>query len=166
MFTGLRTDDDALAEAALAELTPLIRAAPIAYNMLHAYLAASEFHLDALTRRPDRASVAAARPYVRQLERYARQFEIGAAHAAIHRARLLAAGGAHDRKIHRTLQHALATAQHLGLPHSEAEARLGLATLLSNTTQRQRRGQLLAASDIFRQLGAAWDLARVEALLM
>ncbi len=165
VLTELRAGDPAAAATALAELTPLIRAAPIAYNMLHAYLAASEYHLFALERRPDPAHRAAARPWLEQLERYARQFRIGVPTAAIHRARWLAAHPGSDRAIQRALDRALTTARMLGLPYSEAEAHLAAATLRPTAPESARHEHLTAARTIFHRLGATWDLAGVDALL-
>src|SRR5690606_21919474 len=66
VFTGLRADDEAAAGRAVAELMPLIRASPIAYNMLHAYLAASEHGIAAIERVPDPARWTRARLGVEQ----------------------------------------------------------------------------------------------------
>lgn len=160
VFTGLRTGDQASARAAVDELGPLILGAPIAYNMLHAYLAAAEFALATLG--PDPASQAAAKIAITRLDRYASVFPIGEAHAAIVRARWLAARDAPARQVLAALTRALAAARRVGLPHSEAEARLFLATLIPGTPA-ARRDHLAAARTLFTRLGAAWDLARVDA---
>ena len=153
VFTSLRSGDHVRAAAAAAELGPLILGAPIAYNMLHAYLAAAEYALA--------TDLDAARLAVARLERYAKMFPIGQAHAMLLRARLLAAQQAPARSIHAALTLALAAARDVGLPHSEAEAHHLLATLIPQPPA-ARREHLLAARTLFTRLGAAWDLARID----
>jgi class 3 adenylate cyclase/tetratricopeptide (TPR) repeat protein len=158
VFTGLRDGDAAAADAAAAELVPLIRAAPIAYNMLHAHLGAAEHALAGLGPAPD------ARAAVDRLARYAAVFPIGEAHAQLVRARWLAATRAVDRSpVDRALTRALAAARRVGLPHCEAEAHLLRAVLLAPPLA-ERRAHLAAARAGFARLGATWDLARVDAL--
>lgn len=165
VLIGLRSGDDAAAAAAFAALTPLIAAAPIAYNMLHAHLGASEYQLAALERGGGAEAARAARRWVERLDSYARRFAIGAPYAAMHRARYLAATGGGERAVARALSRALTSARALGLPMNEAEALIGAATLLREVAPTRRREQLLAAQEILRELGAAWELARVAALL-
>ena len=121
--------------------------------MLHAYLAAAEYALA--------TDLDAARLAVARLERYAKMFPIGQAHAMLLRARLLAAQQAPARSIHAALTLALAAARDVGLPHSEAEAHHLLATLIPQPPA-ARREHLLAARTLFTRLGAAWDLARID----
>lgn len=153
VFTALRSGDHPGAARAAADLDPLIQRAPIAYNMLHAYLAAAEYSLAA-----DFPSAALA---VDRLARYARVFPIAKAHAALVRARWLAASQAPARQVHAALTLALTAARRVGLPHCEAEAHRLLAALIPGPDD-ERREHLAAARALFTRLGAAWDLAHLD----